>query len=92
MNEKSDPQTSSDAGLNVEAFSFEAALEELQNVVRRLESGELSLEQSLQQFELGVKLTRACQERLAVAEQKVELLMKAGPDGKIETQTFTSSK
>jgi len=67
---------------------FEAALEELQLVVKRLESGELTLEQALQQFELGVRLTRTCQEKLAAAEQRVELLVKANADGQIETQPF----
>ena len=56
--------------------SFEAAFEQLQMTVRKLESGELSLEQSLQFFEEGVRLTRLCQEHLSLAEQRVEVLMK----------------
>lgn len=59
---------------------FESALESLQQIVRQLESGELTLEQSLQAFESGVKLTRACQDQLSAAEQRVELLMKV-PSG-----------
>jgi exodeoxyribonuclease VII small subunit len=55
--------------------SFEKSLELLQNAVRKLESGELSLEDSLACFEEGVKLSRSCQEQLKVAEQKVEILM-----------------
>lgn len=70
--------------------SFEAALEQLQGVVKRLESGELSLEQSLQQFEEGVRLVRACQDQLTAAEQKVELLVKASAAG-VETQPFSRS-
>lgn len=69
--------------------SFEAALEQLQQTVKRLESGELSLEQALQFFETGVKLTRICQERLSAAEQRVEILMKDQPDGRAELQPFT---
>lgn len=60
--------------------TFESALEQLQNTVKRLESGELSLEQSLQHFEEGVRLTRACQEQLSAAEKRVELLMNAKPE------------
>ncbi len=69
--------------------SFESALEQLQASVKKLESGELSLEQALMAFEEGVKLTRVCQEQLAAAEQKVDLLVQASADGRIETQPFT---
>jgi exodeoxyribonuclease VII small subunit len=67
--------------------SFEAALERLQGVVRKLESGELGLEDSLKQFEEGVRLSKLCQTQLAAAEQKVEILLKAGAEG-VETQPF----
>ena len=77
---------------NTQSLSFEAALEELQAVVKRLEGGELSLEQALLQFEQGVRLTRTCQEKLATAEQKVELLMKANADGSTDTQPFSGSR
>jgi exodeoxyribonuclease VII small subunit len=51
-------------------MSFEVAIEKLQATVKKLESGELTLEQSLQQFEEGVKLTRACQAELSTAEKE----------------------
>jgi exodeoxyribonuclease VII small subunit len=70
-------------------LTFEAALEQLQSTVKRMESGELNLEQSLKHFEEGVRLTRACQEQLASAEKRVELLIKANPDGSVELQPFT---
>lgn len=70
--------------------SFEAALEMLQQTVKKLESGELSLEQALKSFEEGVGLTRVCQEHLAAAEQRVELLMNANADGRVETQPFAT--
>jgi exodeoxyribonuclease VII small subunit len=54
---------------------FENALAELQTIVKKMESGELSLEESLKAFEQGVRLTRQCNDELAVAERKVELLM-----------------
>ena len=57
-----------------ETLSFEAALEQLQSTVRQLESGELTLEEALKNFEEGVKLTRLCQEQLIEAEQRIEVL------------------
>ena len=56
--------------------AFERSLGELENIVARLEQGELSLEESLQQFERGVGLTRVCQQALQQAEQKIEVLMR----------------
>ncbi len=60
--------------------NFEAALEELETLVERMETGETSLEESLKDFERGIELTRGCQTALAEAEQKVEILLKK--DGK----------
>lgn len=59
---------------------FEQALAELEAVVQRLEQGELSLEESLGQFERGVQLARSCQDALKQAEQKVEILLQKAPD------------
>jgi exodeoxyribonuclease VII small subunit len=53
---------------------FEQSLTELEEIVRQLEKGELSLEESLKQFESGIGLARRCQEVLNNAEQKIELL------------------
>jgi len=55
---------------------FEKSLTELEQIVARMEAGDLSLDQSLQQFERGVALARECQQALQVAEQKVEILLK----------------
>jgi exodeoxyribonuclease VII small subunit len=56
--------------------TFEASLDELENIVSQLEDGDLPLEQSLKLFEDGVKLSRECKERLAKAERRIEMLMK----------------
>lgn len=56
------------------AVDFEQSLAALQGLVEKLESGELSLEDSLTAFEQGVALTRDCQQALSQAEQKVSLL------------------
>lgn len=54
---------------------FENALEELESLVEKLESGELSLDDSLQQFKRGVELTRHCQTVLDSAQQTVQQLI-----------------
>jgi len=56
--------------------TFENSLKDLEKIVRRLEEGESSLEESLKLFEDGVKLSRECQERLNQAERRIEVLMK----------------
>jgi len=63
-------------------FDFEASLAQLEKLVTRMESGEMSLEESLKAFEEGVKLTRLCQETLSSAQQKVQVLMEQQP-GKV---------
>ena len=55
---------------------LEKSLAELEKIVARMESGELSLDESLKQFERGVALTRQCQQALRNAEQKVEILLR----------------
>jgi len=64
-----------------ENIDFEASLQELEALVERMEQGELSLEQSLKDFERGVALTRACQQALQEAEQKVQILMQKDEQG-----------
>jgi exodeoxyribonuclease VII small subunit len=54
---------------------FEKSLEELESLVEQLESGDLSLDQSLKQFKRGVELTRHCQGVLDQAQQTVQTLM-----------------
>ncbi|MDB9894861.1 exodeoxyribonuclease VII small subunit [Reinekea forsetii] len=55
--------------------AFEDKLNTLESLVERLESGQLSLDEAMDAFEQGIKLTRDCQESLATAEQKVQILM-----------------
>jgi exodeoxyribonuclease VII small subunit len=56
--------------------NFEASLEELESLVAAMESGDLTLEESLEHFERGIKQVRNCQKALDEAEQKVKVLMK----------------
>jgi exodeoxyribonuclease VII small subunit len=67
---------------------FEAALEELEQVVEQLESGDLSLEDSLAAFEKGVGLVKLCNEKLTEVEKKVELLVK-DKEGKFQLKPFS---
>jgi exodeoxyribonuclease VII small subunit len=61
---------------DAQAPSFEAALKQLEEIVQRLERGELPLEESLHLYEEGIRLSRLCHAKLEEAEGKIELLMK----------------
>lgn len=67
---------------------FETALAELEALVEKMEQGEMSLDESLQQFERGVQLTRSCQQALKDAEQKVQVLLEK--DGQASLETFSN--
>jgi len=62
---------------------FEQALEELEALVERMETGELSLDESLAAFERGIRLTRRCQQALEGAEQRVQQLIEEA-DGSLD--------
>ena len=68
---------------NQDSRSFETALAELEEHVRRLDGGELSLEDSLKTFESGVKLIRECSELLDDAEQRITELNDAPQEGEV---------
>ncbi|HEY3304651.1 MAG TPA: exodeoxyribonuclease VII small subunit [Candidatus Binatia bacterium] len=70
-----------------EKKKFEEAIEELEKVVERLESGELSLEDSLAAFEEGVGLVKFCNQKLTEVEKKIELLVK-DKDGKLQLKAL----
>ena len=61
--------------------SFETSLAELEQIVGKLESGDLPLEESLELFEKGIKLSRECRTRLTNAERRIEILMKDADGG-----------
>lgn len=66
----------------IEELSFKEAQDELETIVRALESGTLELEQSLALYERGVALLRSLKTRLETAEQRIEVLM-----GELEDET-----
>ncbi|MCG8381282.1 MAG: exodeoxyribonuclease VII small subunit [Gammaproteobacteria bacterium] len=68
--------------------NIEEALQQLETLVVNLEQGDLSLDESLAQFEQGIALTRYCQETLTQAELKVQQLVKGDkPEGSQEATT-----
>ena len=72
------------------SVDFEQSLADLQTLVERLETGELSLEDSLAAFEQGIGLTRDCQAALAQAEQKVQILLER--DGELTQEPFDAEQ
>ena len=62
---------------NMKTVPFEEAMKNLESAVRKLEEGSLGLEDSLRIFEEGIQWSRQCHHRLADAERKVEMLLKA---------------
>jgi exodeoxyribonuclease VII small subunit len=67
--------------------SFEEVLRELEEIVNRLEQGDLPLEESLQLFEQGVKLSRSCHTKLDEAQKRLEILLK-DEEGMMMTRPF----
>ena len=71
-------------------LSFEAGLEQLENIVKEMESGELPLERALELFENGMKLSEACRKQLEEAETRVEILTRRA--GEMQPQPFRTDK
>jgi exodeoxyribonuclease VII small subunit len=72
-------------------MDFEKRLGRLEEIVGKMETGELSLEDSLKLFEEGVKLSRECNVQLSDAEQKVKLLLGVDESGQAFTRDFAVS-
>jgi exodeoxyribonuclease VII small subunit len=66
------------------SFHFEKSLSDLEDIITGMEKGELSLEESLKKFEIGIKLTRDCQSALNQAEQTVKILVESNGDLALE--------
>lgn len=73
-------------------MDFEKKLGRLEEIVEKMESAELALEDSLKLFEEGVKLSRECNTQLADAEQKVKLLLGIDDDGNPVTGDFSAQE
>jgi exodeoxyribonuclease VII small subunit len=68
---------------STEKLNFENALNDLEALIEKMEAGELSLEESLKNFEQGISLARQCQEALKDAEQKIQILIEQNGESKI---------
>ncbi len=73
------------------ADKFENSIKELEEIVRALESGSVSLDESLSLFEKGVKLTKECQKLLDEAEKKVSMLVNDG-EGNVVKKDFINEE
>jgi exodeoxyribonuclease VII small subunit len=62
-------------------IDFEGALKKLEEIALKLEEGELSLDESIRQFETGIRLAKFCREKLDEAERKIEILQKGETGG-----------
>lgn len=71
-------------------MDFEKKLKRLEEIVHKMEKGDLSLEESLKVFEEGVKLSRECNAKLAEAEAQVKILVGQNTDGSEKLENFES--
>jgi len=79
------------AGKTTDKINFEAMISELEQIVEKLEDGDVSLDESLALFERGVKLSSKANKALDSAQQKVDVLLKS-KDGEIVEQDFIQEK
>jgi len=76
----------------INELSFEAALAELERIVRALDAGQSSLEASLRDYEKGIQLLRHCHSTLQNAERRIEILKSVNPDGTFVTEIASESQ
>ena len=72
------------------SISFEIAISELEDKVRQLESGNMSLDESIQAFEKAVALAKVCNRKIEMAERKVRILVE-GIDGSVTDEPFNAN-
>ena len=68
-----------------EKIDFEKALQKLEEIAVKLEDGDLGLDESISQFEKGMKLAKFCRQKIDEAERKIEILQK-GADGQVSAK------
>jgi exodeoxyribonuclease VII small subunit len=72
------------------AASFESGLQELEQIVKEMESGDLPLERALELYEKGMKLSERCRKQLEEAETRIEMLIRKGD--KVQPEPFRPDK
>ncbi len=70
--------------------TFETGLQELEQIVKEMESGDLPLERALELFEKGMKLSESCRKQLEEAETRIEMLVRKGD--RVQPEPFRSDK
>jgi exodeoxyribonuclease VII small subunit len=70
---------------DIVAMSFEEALAELEQIVRRLEGGQVKLDEAIQSYERGAQLKRHCETKLNEAQQRVDRIV-IGPEGAVNVE------
>ncbi|MBF0209687.1 MAG: exodeoxyribonuclease VII small subunit [Desulfamplus sp.] len=71
--------------------TFESAMQELEEIVRELESGHFSLEDAIKKFEMGMKCAKFCEEKLDVAQKQITIIT-TDADGNVSEELFESIK
>ena len=84
-------QTDDGETANGQTQGLEDAMAELASIVSRLESGKETLDESLAQFERGMKLLRVCHNKLDAAAQRIEIVTQISSDGEVNTAEFDST-
>ncbi|HPM42863.1 MAG TPA: exodeoxyribonuclease VII small subunit [Candidatus Omnitrophota bacterium] len=72
-------------------MKFEEAIKKLEKIVQELEDGDLPLDESLERYEEGIRLSKVCAKKLETAKKKVEILLKS-EDGTFELEPFEDKK
>ena len=70
--------------------NFEEQIEELENIIKELEAGKLNLDESVEKFETGMKISKECSKMLEDAERKITILL--NKDGNIEEEDFETKE
>ena len=73
----------------MENINFEEAMRRLEDIIKRLEGGSLSLDASIEEYEEAIALIKVCNERLSQAEQRVKILTEAS-DGAVSDRDFVA--
>ncbi len=70
--------------------NFEEQIEELENIIKELEAGKLNLDESVEKFEEGMKISKECSKMLESAERKITILL--NKDGNVEEENFEAKE
>ena len=70
--------------------NFEEQIEELENIIKELEAGKLNLDESVEKFEEGMKISKECSKMLESAERKITILL--NKDGNVEEEDFETKE